>query len=103
MYNYIKNMDISSWTVPFILALGGIVSDYISTIIGLGMGFYEIHPQYHPLWALLCFWGAITIMTLTLPKGRIWKLTENGLALVSYLGFFNNILVICGVYPGLCI
>jgi len=103
MYNYIKNMYVRSWIVPFILTLGGVASDYISTIIGLGMGFYEANPQYHPLWALLYFWGALAILTLTLPKGKIWKLTKNGLALASYLGFLNNILVICGGFTGLSI
>jgi len=86
---------------PFLLALGGVVSDYVTTTIGLGMGFYETHPQYHPFWAILYFWGVITILTVALPKKRLWTLCINGLASASYLGFVNNALVILGIFPGI--
>ncbi len=100
--NYsIRNSYAISWMLPFVLAIGGVILDYVSTGIGLGMGFYEIHPQYSPLWALLCFLGALTVLTLTLPEGKVWRLAKNGLALASYLGFVNNMLVILGIFPGL--
>ena len=92
---------LKSWMPPFILALGGIISDYISTTIGLGLGFHETNPQYHPLWALLYFWGALTVLTLTLPKSKNWKFIIYVLALTTYIGLINNILVILGVFPGI--
>jgi hypothetical protein len=102
--NWIKiteKLSIGSWILPFLLALGGVVSDYVTTTIGLGMGFYETHPQYHPFWAILCFWGALTILTLALPRKKPWTLCVNGLASASYLGFVNNALVILGIFPGI--
>lgn len=87
--------------LPFIISLGGVLSDYITTIIGLSLGFYETHPNYHPLWALIIFWSAILILTLTSPKSKTWYLSLNGLASASYLGAINNTLVILGIFSGL--
>jgi len=101
MKYYSRNPYAISWILPFVLAIGGIALDYVSTVIGLGMGYREIHPQYSPIWALLYFLGALAILALTLPEGRIWRLAKTALALASYLGFVNNILVILGVFPGL--
>jgi len=86
---------------PFILSLGGVLADYVTTTIGLGLGFTETHPQYHPLTALAIFWGAITVLTLTMPRRSPWNLAVHGIALVSFLGGVNNLLVILGVFPGL--
>ena len=87
--------------LPFLISLGGVISDYITTTIGLGLGFYELHPNYHPFWALSIFWSAVLILTLALPKGKTWYLSLNGLASVSFLGAINNTLVILGVFSGL--
>jgi len=94
-------MSVKSWMLPFLLALGGVISDYITTTIGLSMGFYETHLAYNPLWALLIFWGAIALLVLALPRKKPWTLGINGLALISYLGAVNNTLVILGLFPGL--
>jgi len=96
-------MSIKSWMLPFLLALGGVISDYTTTVIGLSLGFYETHPNYHPVYALLIFWGAIAILTVTSPRKKPWTLGINGLALASYLGAVNNILVILGLFAGLYI
>jgi len=90
-------------TVPFLLSLSGVLFDYLTTRIGLSLGFYEIHPHYNPILALLIFWGAVALLTFTLPKRRFWNLSVNGLASVSYLGAINNTLVILGVFSGLVI
>jgi len=90
-------------TVPFLLSLGGVLSDYLTTRIGLSLGFYETHPHYNPVLALLIFWGAVALLTATLPKRRSWNLSINGLASISYLGVINNILVILGVFSGLVV
>ena len=93
--------SLKTWILPFLLALGGVITDYVSTTIGLSMGFFETNLQYHPVSALLVFWGAITILTLVVPKKRIWIAAANGLALSSYIGVANNALVILGLFPGL--
>jgi len=92
-----------SLMTPFLLALGGVLTDYATTIIGLSMGFCETHPQYHPLWALLIFWTSIAILHLTMPRRKPWTIGANGLALASYIGTINNILVILELFTGLTI
>jgi hypothetical protein len=87
--------------MPFLISLGGILLDYWTTCVGLSMGFVETHPEYHPLRALAIFWGAIAILTATLPKTRKWMMSINALASLPYLGAINNALVILGVFPGL--
>ena len=79
---------------PFILSLGGIITDYITTVIGLSLGFTESHPQYSPINAIIIFWGCIALLHVTLPKSKIWRLNIQILALVSYLGTINNLLVL---------
>lgn len=96
-------MDAIKRLLPFILSLGGVLSDYLTTTIGLGLGFYETHPAYHPFKALLIFWGAITVLTLLLPREKPWRISINGIALASYLGALNNTLVILGLFSGLVI
>jgi hypothetical protein len=96
-------VQLKSWMLPFLLALGGIITDYVTMTIGLNfcIGLYETNPQYSPIWALLIFWGAITVLTLMLPKKKPWTLSINGLALASYLGAINNTLVILGLFSGI--
>ena len=98
-------MILKQWMKPFLIALGGVLSDYATTTYGLNFctGLYETHPQYSPVWALLIFWGAIAVLTLTLPKKKPWNLSINSLALASYLGAINNVLVILGIFSGLVI
>jgi len=98
-------MSFKRWITPFLIALGGVLSDYATTTYALNYctGLYETHPQYSPVWALLIFWGAITVLTLTLPKKKPWNISINGLASASYLGAINNILVILGLFPGIVI
>jgi len=96
-------MKIKPWMLPFLLALGGVISDFATTTVALNFctGLYETHPNYNPIWALTIFWTAITTLTLTLPKSKPWILSINGIALASYIGAINNTLVILGVIPGI--
>jgi len=87
--------------MPFLISLGGIMLDYWITTIGLGMGFVEVNPEYHPLKALAILWSAITMLTVASPKTRVWRIGINALALLPYLGAINNTLVILGIFPGL--
>lgn len=86
---------------PFLLSLGGVLSDYLTTATGLRLGFCEAHSLYHPLLALTIFWGAIGLLTLWLPRRGPWSLIANGLASVSYFGAVHNTLVILGIFSGL--
>lgn len=87
---------------PYIIALCGVLCDYASTVVGLSMGFVETHPEYHPITALVIFFAAVTVLKLTMPKGK-WQIAPLFIAAFSFLGAVNNILVILGVFPGLVI
>jgi hypothetical protein len=92
-------MDI---TLPFLISLVGIIADYLTTRIGLSLGFYETHLQYQPAYALIIFWSTLTLLALVLPKGKFWGKTKNAvLVLVAFLGSINNTLVIFGFFSGL--
>ncbi len=89
--------------VPFIVSLGGIFSDYLTTRMGLVLGYYETHALYSPLSALLIFWGTTSLLAVILPKRDLWDVGITSLAFASYLGAVNNILVILGIFSGLII
>jgi len=85
--------------MPFIASLGGVVTDLMTTRIGLSLGLCETHAQYHPILALTIFWGAITMLTLMLkPKKSGLNLPTLAISLYSYLGAINNTLLILGVF-----
>jgi len=88
---------------PFLVSLLGVVLDYATTCIGLSRGFYETHSQYSPVLALMIFWGALSILSLVLPRRNPWKSIMMFIALWSFLGAVNNSLVLLGVFPGLVI
>jgi hypothetical protein len=88
---------------PFLISLTGVTLDYLTTTIGQGLGFHETHAQYQPSIALAIFWGALTLLTIALPKERKWSISKNILASASLLGCVNNTLVILGVFTGLVI
>ena len=98
-------MILKQWMIPFLIALGGVLADYVTTTYALNFctGIYETHPQYSPVWAILVFWGSLAILTIALPRRKPWNLSINSIALISYLGAINNILVILGVFPGITI
>ncbi|MDH5441533.1 MAG: hypothetical protein OEZ48_00230 [Candidatus Bathyarchaeota archaeon] len=84
----------------FIISFFGVVTDFLTTTIGLGLGFYETHPEYHPLKALGLFWAVCLVLTFGLPRGRRWEISKNMLAASSFLGAANNILVILFYFLG---
>ncbi len=90
-----------AWIQPFFLAFCGVLSDYLTTILGLGMGFCEACPNYDPVYALAAFSGSIALLTLAVPRRKPWNLCAIGLALASFLGTANNILVILGISAGI--
>lgn len=89
--------------MPFVISLGFVLLDYLTTTIGLSRGFYETHSNYSPINALLIFWGAIALLSFSLPKTRFWRLCIVAFSTLSCLGALNNIMVLCGVFGGLVI
>ncbi len=87
--------------LPFLISWIGVSADFLTTIIGLYLGFYETHPRYNPALALAIFWGALSLLTLFLPGDMVWETAKNAFALTPFLGAVNNTLVILGVFPGL--
>ena len=96
----LKPFKLDGRFMGFPLALLGVVCDWITTQIGLRMGFYETHLASHPVTALAIFWSAIVFLYLTLPRGKKWDATIWVLASWSFLGAVNNTLVILGVFSG---
>ena len=93
-------MSLRTWSLPFLKVFGGVISDYVTTAIGLGMGFCEMNPKYNPVFSLLVFCVATAILTLTVPREKPWNLCLKGIAIASYLGAINNALVILGLMSG---
>ena len=102
-YGLKRRMMTKKWIAPFLISLCGILLDYTTTFYALNFHtcFYETHPQYNPVWALLIFWSAITLLTLTLPKKKPWNLCIIGLASASFIGAINNLLVLLGLFHGI--
>jgi len=90
------------WSVlPYLISLVGVLSDYLTTTLGLDLGFYESNPFFNTLLAVAIFWGTLAFLNLMLPKGKVWTVSKDIFVLVSFLGAINNTLVIAGVFPGL--
>ncbi|MDQ1279622.1 MAG: hypothetical protein QG670_884 [Thermoproteota archaeon] len=91
-----------AWNIlPYLVSLLGVLFDYLTTTIGLGLGFNETNLSYNPLLAIAFFWGIITFLNLTLVKGRFLTVSKDVIVLASFLGVVNNTLVITGIYNGL--
>jgi hypothetical protein len=88
---------------PFLLALGGITTDFLTTHVGLSLGLHEAHPNYHPIYSCMIFFTLLYLLTKLLPQQKSWKRCIMGVALLSYFGPVHNILVLAGIFPGLVI
>jgi len=86
---------------PHIIATLGVFSDLMTTQLGLAKGLREAHAFYHPIYALTIFWLVLTVGTLTIPRRTLWRIPIYAIAYSSFLGAFNNILVILGIFGGL--
>ena len=68
------------------IAFLGVVSDWITTQVGLGMGYYETHLMYNPVLALAIIWTAIIFLLMVLPRGGRWDYAIYFLASWSFIG-----------------
>lgn len=84
--------------LPFMVSLLGVISDFITTTIGLSLGFYETNQYYHPVTALLIMWSALLVLVLSLPKKGFWYASIMGIASAPFIGAVNNILVISQIF-----
>jgi hypothetical protein len=82
------------------IALLGVISDWVTTQVGLNMGYYETHLMYHPVLALAIIWTEIIFLSMVLPKGGRWDYAIYFLASWSFIGAVNNTLVITGIFNG---
>jgi hypothetical protein len=78
---------------PYFLVLCGASLDFITTKIGLSMGFVEINPNYHLVWAYLVY-TLVTIMLHFSLSGNIRKIGFTIFVLASFMAAVNNVLVI---------
>lgn len=85
---------------PFLLVLGGVSTDFLTTQIGLTIGLRESNPHYHPVYACVIFFTILYLLTTLLPPKKLWKRLTVGIALLSYFGTVHNILVLLGFFPG---
>lgn len=92
----------SRQAVPLVISAMGVLLDALTTMIGVSMGFYEIHPNYNPVIALMIFWTLIAV-TWALPRTRVVRVFTILLSATPFLGAVNNSLVIIGFFPGLTI
>lgn len=83
---------------PFIISTLGAALDYATTRIGLMRGLTEIHPLYNPIYALIVFWSLLAVAKLYLPKETLWQRTILGIACFSFIGAFNNALLLGGLW-----
>ncbi len=83
---------------PFIISTLGAALDYATTRIGLINGLTETHPLYNPVYALIVFWSLLAVAKLFLPKETLWQRTILGMACFSFLGAFNNALLLVGLW-----
>jgi len=86
--------------LPFAISAIGVLLDASTTIIGLSRGYYEIHSNYSPFWALLIFWSVISA-TMLLPKTRLVRYFTLLISSAPFIGVVNNSLVLAGISPGL--
>lgn len=86
---------------PFLLALGGVLTDFLTTQIGLTIGLHEANPNYHPVYAGVTFFTMLYLLTKLLPPKDSWKNLIMGIAILSYFGTIHNLFVLLGVFPGL--
>jgi hypothetical protein len=86
--------------LPFAISAIGVTLDASTTIIGLSRGYYEIHSNYSPLWALLIFWSVIAV-TMLLPKTRLVRYFTLIISSAPFIAVISNSLVLAGVSPGL--
>ena len=86
---------------PFLLALGGVLTDFLTTQVGLTVGLCEANPNYHPVCACIVFFTVLYLLMKLLPPKKSWNRLIMGIALLSYFGTIHNLLVLLGVFPGL--
>ena len=83
------------------IAVLGVASDFVSTQVGLARGFLETHLLYSPVYSLAIFWALLTVATIGLPRGNLRRMLIFAIALLSFVGVFNNVSIITGIFRGL--
>ena len=90
-----------NFTIPYLIVVSGVISDWVTTHIGLSRGFYETHPTYTPVNALLIFTALLLIIEFSLGNFKYKRQYQSIIACMSFLGTINNTLVLFGFFGGL--
>jgi hypothetical protein len=80
------------------IATLGVVTDFVSTQLGLIRGFQEGNVLYGPIPSLFIFWTILTVASLALPKGILRRTFVLAIVSLSFVGVFNNIFVMAGIF-----
>ncbi|MCJ7761302.1 hypothetical protein MUP59_09220 [Candidatus Bathyarchaeota archaeon] len=86
---------------PYMIAAVGVAMDFATTQVGLARGFLEAHLLYSPVYSLVIFWTLLTVATLALPTGKARRMFIFAIAWLTFVGVFNNVFVITGIFRGL--
>jgi hypothetical protein len=87
--------------IPYMIAALGVAMDFATTQVGLARGFLEEHLLYSPISSLVIFWALLTVATLALPRGNTGRMFIFAIAWLTFVGVFNNVFVITGIFRGL--
>lgn len=94
----VSNMN---FFVPYVITVYGVVSDLVTTQIGLSKSFIETQSIYSPFIALTVLIGVMAIFDLFFRNARYKMQFQLILVSVSFLGAINNVLVLLRVFGGL--
>ena len=78
---------------PFIIMVAGVTSDYVSSLIGISVGYVETHPNYSPLNALIIFTLALAILMLFFWRNRTTRIFVWACSIIPFIGIIHNLLV----------
>jgi len=92
------NTRLKQFLIAEIIILIGVSGDYMTSVIGLNMGFVETHPQYSPLNAIIIFTSVNVILTI-LDVSWKWQALRLLIAFSSWLGMINNLAWLLGSSP----
>ena len=84
--------------LPYIISTLGVATDFGSTQLGLLRGFQETNILYSPIHALIVFWTVLTVATLAMPRGTLRRTLVFAIICMSFIGLFNNIFVMAGIF-----
>jgi len=84
------NTRLKQFLIAETIIIIGVSGDYLTSVIGLNMGFVETHPQYSPLNAIIMFTAVNAALSILDDSWR-WQIPRLIIAGSSMLGMINNL------------